>query len=53
MNLVSMTVFPFIASPLLRNKTEMSLEQFNSMMMERKKLIPVWIMAIVRSTVDS
>ena len=53
MNLVSMTVFPFIASPLLRNKTEMSVEQFNSMMMERKKLIPVWIMAIVRSNVES
>ncbi|MCF8450094.1 MAG: TetR/AcrR family transcriptional regulator [Taibaiella sp.] len=53
MNLVSMTVFPFIASPLLRNKTEMSVEEFNSMMMERKKLIPIWIMAIVQSTFDS
>jgi AcrR family transcriptional regulator len=47
MNLVSMTVFPFIASPLLRNKTGLGLEQFNALMEERKKLIPMWVNAIL------
>ncbi len=48
MNLMSMTVFPFVASPLLRNKTGMSLDEFNALMQERKKLIPVWIGAIMQ-----
>ena len=49
MNVLSMTIFPFIASPLLRNRTGMSLEEFNKLMEERKKLIPIWINAIINS----
>lgn len=48
-NVLSMTIFPFIASPLLRNRTSMSLEEFNQLMEERKKLIPVWVNAILRT----
>ena len=47
MNVLSMTIFPFVASPLLRNRTGMSPEDFNALMEERKKLIPVWINAMI------
>ncbi len=50
LNLVSMTVFPFIASPLLRNKTGMSIEEFNTLMEERKKLIPMWVHSILQGS---
>jgi hypothetical protein len=43
MNTASLTIFPFIASPLIRNKTGIGQEQFNRLMEERKKLIPQWI----------
>ncbi len=47
-NVLSMTIFPFIASPLLRNRTGMSLGEFNKLMEERKKMIPVWINAMIK-----
>ncbi len=47
MNVLSLTIFPFISSPLLRNRTGMSLEAFNKLMEERKKLIPVWINVMI------
>jgi AcrR family transcriptional regulator len=48
MNVLSMTIFPFIASPLLRNRTGMSMEEFNALMEERKKLIPIWVNAVIK-----
>lgn len=42
-NFISMTVFPFVASPMLRNRTGMSMTQFNELMEERKSLIPAWV----------
>ena len=48
-NVLSMTIFPFIASPLVRNRTGMSIEEFNKLMEERKKLIPVWINAMIKA----
>ncbi len=42
-NLISLTIFPFIGSPLIRNRTGLGLEEFNHLMEERKKLIPKWI----------
>jgi len=42
-NALSMMIFPFVAGPLLRNRTGMGKEAFNKLMEERKKLIPVWI----------
>jgi len=48
MNVLSMTIFPFVASPLLRNRTGISIEEFNKLMEERKQLIPVWINAIMK-----
>ena len=49
MNVISMTIFPFIAGPLLRNRSGLTLDEFNKLMEERKKLIPVWIGAIIKS----
>jgi AcrR family transcriptional regulator len=49
MNVLSMTIFPFVGSPLIRNRTGISIEQFNALMEERKKLIPKWINAMIMS----
>ena len=49
-NVLSMTIFPFIASPLLRNRTGMSVDEFNKLMEERKKLIPAWINAMIKGS---
>jgi hypothetical protein len=46
-NAISLTVFPFISRPLLCAKTGLSHADFNALMEERKKLIPVWIEQIV------
>ena len=43
LNVLSMTIFPFVASPLFRNRTGTTIEQFNQLMMERKALIPQWV----------
>ncbi len=43
LNLISMTVFPFIAGRLLKPMSNMSREQYNVLMEERRKLIPQWI----------
>ncbi|HEV2478769.1 MAG TPA: TetR family transcriptional regulator [Puia sp.] len=42
-NLVGLTVFPFVARPLLVRVTGVSDEQFLQLMEERKKLVPMWI----------
>ncbi len=49
LNLVSMTVFPFIAAPLIKAKSEMKTEDFNELMIARKKLIPIWMKAILET----
>lgn len=43
MNILGLTVFPFIASPLLKGLDQRSDEEFTTLMLERKKMIPVWI----------
>jgi len=52
MNVVGMTIFPFMGGPLLRNRTGISMEEFNVLMEQRKTLIPVWISAILKSSVE-
>ena len=47
MNVISMIIFPFVGSPLIRNRTGLSLEQFNELMEERKRLIPVWVKLMI------
>jgi AcrR family transcriptional regulator len=49
MNIVGLTVFPFIASPLLMVIGDLKQPGFNKLMEERKKLIPVWIKAMLKA----
>ena len=46
MNVVSLTIFPFIGSPLIRNRTGLSVDEFNKLMQERKRLIPIWLQSM-------
>ncbi len=43
LNLLSLTVFPFVGSPVLKRIGGLSDAQFNALMEERKLLIPKWI----------
>jgi len=51
-NLIAMTVFPFIAAPMLKNRTGMSAQEFRVIMEERKKLIPEWMKLMMRGAVS-
>jgi AcrR family transcriptional regulator len=48
MNIIGITVFPFIGKPILKSIGGLSDEQFNALMLERKKLIPMWIKAAMK-----
>lgn len=48
LNLLSMTIFPFIGKPLLEAATGMDTEAFNMMMEQRKQLIPQWFMSMLK-----
>jgi hypothetical protein len=50
MNLIGLTVFPFIASPLIKRIGDLKDDEFKNMMRQRKKLIPVWIKSIMNTT---
>lgn len=45
-NLMSMIVFPFAASALLKARAGITDKEFEALMRERKKLIPVWMRAM-------
>lgn len=49
MNMMGMMVFPFIAAPLLKNVGDLDQASFNKLMDERRKLIPTWIKAIMKT----
>ncbi len=51
MNFLALIVFPFIAKPLLKAVSDKNEDQFNKIVEERKKLVPLWIQAIL--TVNS
>ncbi len=44
-NIISLTVFPFAASPIIKAKNMLDNDAFNKLMLERKRLIPLWIKA--------
>jgi AcrR family transcriptional regulator len=46
-NLIGLTVFPFVARPLLQRVTGVNDEQFNALMQERKKLVAEWLKLIM------
>lgn len=49
MNFIGITVFPFIGKPLLKGVAGLSEKEFNQLMEERKKLIPLWIKTILHT----
>jgi AcrR family transcriptional regulator len=46
-NIFSMTIFPFIAAPLLIRVGNLNGQDFKELMEERKKLIPQWIKKMI------
>ncbi|PWT72059.1 MAG: TetR family transcriptional regulator [Bacteroidetes bacterium] len=48
-NLVGLTIFPFIGRPILQRVINVNDEKFHQLMQERKKLIPLWINAILHT----
>jgi len=46
-NLVGLTVFPFVAKPILLRVTSTNDKQFEVFMQERKKLIPIWLKSML------
>jgi AcrR family transcriptional regulator len=47
-NILSLIVFPFISSPIIIKMKKLSGKEFNEMMNERKKLIPKWIIQMIK-----
>jgi len=50
MNIMGLVIFPFMAAPMLKQIGDLQEEQFIALIMERKKLIPIWIDAILKKT---
>jgi AcrR family transcriptional regulator len=49
MNLMGLVIFPFIGSPMLKKVGRLSDRQFDKLMQERKKLVPVWMKAMLKA----
>lgn len=49
MNLLSLCIIPFLVKPIFKNTFELSEEQFKSIIMERKQLIPEIIIKWLKS----
>lgn len=50
MNVMGLTVFPFIAKPIFSSLGSLSEDDFNRMMAQRKALIPQWVKAILATS---
>lgn len=49
-NIIGLTIFPFVASPIIQNMGGLKQQEFNMMMEERKRFIPAWINATMHIT---
>lgn len=47
LNVLSLTIFPFIAQPILTSITNIPKEQYKALMLQRKEQIPQWIKAML------
>jgi len=47
-NILSLIVFPFICSPIIMKMEKLNKTDFNKMMNQRKKLIPGWIIQMIK-----
>ncbi len=48
MNMIGITVFPFIGKPMIKLMSGMKDKEFLQLMEERRKLIPVWMKAMFK-----
>jgi len=49
MNITGLIVFPFINGPILKKVGKLNERQFDKLMQERKRLIPIWLKAMLKS----
>jgi AcrR family transcriptional regulator len=49
MNLTSLIVFPFINSPAIKKIGKLTDRQFEKLMQERRKMIPIWMNAMFKA----
>jgi AcrR family transcriptional regulator len=47
MNFMGLIIFPFIAQPILLKVNKFNKKEFDELMEERKKLVPIWLKAIM------
>jgi AcrR family transcriptional regulator len=47
-NLVGLTIFPFVARPILQKVADVDDNQFNELMQQRKELIPLWMKSMLQ-----
>ena len=47
-NIFSLIVFPFMCSPIMMKMENLSKNEFKGLMEERKKLIPNWIIQMIK-----
>ena len=48
LNLMGLTVFPFVARPIFQKVADVNDKQFNDLMQQRKELIPLWIKTMLQ-----
>lgn len=49
MNMMGLAIFPFIASPMLKAVGNIKSSDFDKLMQERKKMIPIWVKAMLKA----
>ncbi|MFT3702452.1 MAG: TetR/AcrR family transcriptional regulator [Agriterribacter sp.] len=47
-SILGITIFPFVAKPVLQSVAGLNQQMFNELMVERKALIPKWIKAMLK-----
>ncbi len=46
-NVMGLVIFPFAARPMLQKRASLTDKEFTELMLERKKLIPIWVKAML------
>jgi len=49
MNMMGLIVYPFINGPVMKKVGKLNDRQFDKLMQERKKLIPIWVNAMLKA----
>jgi AcrR family transcriptional regulator len=52
-NIISLTIFPFIGQPIISRVGEMSEEDFRQFVRRRKKMIPLWIDSMMNTNIQN